>query len=116
MVRVRLRRTRSHQVYNPQRLYGDHTVAVDQFAGPLVNEVMSSVSDTLMLASDDSFGFASFWRSVLVLDLLELTLSFGESLLILAEEAGVLDELPVTGHGKISDTHIHAYGFGGFRE
>ena len=76
-----------------------------------MDEVVPSVSDTLVNSRDHFLGFAMGFGTVLVLDFLELSLSLCQCLLFLAKEARVLDLLPGGEIGKGGEANIDAHFF-----
>lgn len=79
-------------------------------------EIMTTVLDTFMDAPNDFFRGSAFFRAMLGLDLIELALGFGESILFLTEEARVLDELAIGQGDEGFESNVNTNGLHVFRE
>src|SRR5579871_2678768 len=93
--------------------HGDQPEAVDDPSSGLVNKVMASITDALMNTRDSFLSLATFPATLLLL--LELALGLRQCLLLLAQEARVLDELTVREGRELFDANIYAdllLGFG----
>jgi len=77
-----------------------------------MHKVMATMLNTLMDTGDDFLGFATGFGSVLILHIVELALSFCQSLFVTAEEARVFDELAIGQSRKDFEANVNADFFG----
>jgi len=76
-----------------------------------MNEVVSAISNALMLASKHPLGSTSLWGTAFVLDLVKLALCPGKILFVLSEEARIVDKFFITGNGEVVEANINTNRF-----
>jgi len=87
---------------------------MDQPVGCLVTEVTAPVGDTLMDPSNDTTSLDLGRTRLILRELTEPTLGFGQDILIGLEEPLTRDFETIAGHDKNLQTHVEARNFPGF--
>ena len=87
----------------------NQTEAVDKPAGSLVNKIMAAKSDTLVNTTHNLHCLTAFLTAMLLFA--EFALCFRQSLLVLAEELGIDNELPIRESGELVQPHVYTNSF-----
>ena len=100
-----LRRRRFGHILDVEFFDGNQTIVVDDLSSALMNEIMSTVTNTLMDTTHYLFGFSPFVTVPLLQS--QVTLCFCQRVLVLAEETRIVDKLSVGKSGELVESNVN---------